>query len=96
MGRAEAETTWRLDGHPGDFASPLTAPLIATDLAVRAAKLPDGTVIWTSPTGQTYRTNPAGAACRAGGGSRLHQFDGHPLKGAQNFGQVANVRGRVD
>jgi hypothetical protein len=27
----------------------------------RDRQLADGTVIWTSPTGQTYRTNPAGA-----------------------------------
>ena len=27
----------------------------------RDEQLPDGTVIWTSPTGQTYRTSPGGA-----------------------------------
>ena len=27
----------------------------------RDTQLPDGTVIWTSPTGRTYRTSPAGA-----------------------------------
>jgi len=40
MGSAEVETKWRLDGHPGDFASPATGQLIATDLAVRAAGCP--------------------------------------------------------